>query len=80
MSSGAVTIDIGDATDVDRYSDGANCAAVGIVEFMASAIPDGFTNPYKVTGDNCVINAKLITFAATVEAGAFSVILAYKVL
>jgi hypothetical protein len=80
MSSGAVTIDIGDVTDVDRYADGVDCAAVGIKEFLTPAIPDGFTNPYKVTGANCVINAKLITFAATVEAGGFSVILAYRVL
>jgi hypothetical protein len=80
MSSGAVTIDIGDPDDVDRYCDGANCASVGVVDFLTSAIPDGFTNPYAVTGDNCLIQAKLITFAATVEAGGFSVILAYKTL
>lgn len=80
MTSGAMTIDIGDATDPDRYCDGADTAAVGIVEFMTSAIPAGFTTPYNATGDDCLIKATLATMAATIEAGAFSVILAARVL
>lgn len=79
MSSGAVTIDIGD-TDVDRYCDGANCASVGTVQFLAPAIPDGYTNRHKVTEATKLIKATLATYAATVEAGAFRVVIAYKCL
>ena len=80
MSSGAVTIDIGDADDADRYCDGADCASTGVVDFLTSAFPDGFTNPYRIAGDNNLIIATFATMAATIEAGAFSVILAYRVL
>lgn len=78
MTSGALTIDIGDATDPDRYCDGADCAAVGEVKFLAAAIPDGYTNRYKVTGANWIITLTLATFTATIEAGAFRVAIAYK--
>lgn len=86
MSSGAVTIDIGDIVDPDRYCDGANCAAVGTVEFIAPAIPDGYTNRHAVVDTNVASTATnliLLTFAtlaATVEVGQFRVILAYKTL
>lgn len=79
MSSGAVTIDIGD-TDVDRYCDGANCAAVGTVQFLASAIPDGYTNRHKITEATKVVTLTYATLAATVEVGAYRVVLAYKCL
>lgn len=79
MTSGALTIDIGDATDPDRYCDGANCASVGDVAFMAPAVPDGFTNRYQIpAGTNQTITATLATFTATIENGSFSVILAFK--
>ncbi len=86
MSSGAVTIDIGDIVDPDRYCDGANCAAVGTVEFLAPAIPAAYTTRHPVleTGNaSTATNLILLTFAslgATVEAGQFRVILAYKTL
>lgn len=81
MSSGAVTIDIGDATNPDRYADGVDCAAVGIKEFLTPAIPDGFTTRYEIpAGTDQTIIATLATFAATIEAGSFSVILAFKTL
>ena len=80
MTSGALTIDIGDATDPDRYCDGANCAAPGTVNFLAPVIPDGFTNPYVIESANTLLKATLATFTATIEAGAFSVIIAYRVL
>ena len=79
MSSGAVTIDIGD-TDVDRYCDGANCASVGTVQFLAPAIPDGYTNRHKITEATKLIKATFATLAATVEIGAFRVVIAYKCL
>lgn len=86
MTSGACTIDIGDDTDPDRYCDGANCAAVGAVNFLTPAIPDAFGSPYEVEAedssgnDTRVIKAKFASLAATIEAGEFWVILAYKTL
>lgn len=81
MTSGAMTIDIGDAGDADRYCDGANTAAVGVVDFLTPAIPAGFTTRYEIpAGDNQIVTATLATFAATIEAGSFSVIIAFKTL
>ncbi len=77
MSSGAVTIDIGD-TDVDRYCDGANCAATGTVQFLAPAIPAGYTTRHKITEATKVVTLTYATLAATVEVGAFRVVIAYK--
>jgi len=86
MSSGAVTFNIGDILDPDRYAVGINCAAVGTVEFISGTLPDGYTNRHKVvdTGDPTtstnVIKLTLATLAAVVEAGAFRVLLAWKAL
>lgn len=81
------TVDIGDAADVDRYCDGANCAAVGVQDFLASATTaDGFLNPIDVanTGvastDTGLIQMKIITEAGTMAAADVYVILAYKCL
>ncbi len=84
MTSGALTIDLGDIVDPDRYSDGANCASTGIVQCISSGFPDGFTNRYQTvdTGvaatTTTLILATLATFTATIEAGSFRVVLAYK--
>lgn len=80
MTSGACTIDIGDDDDPDRYCDGANCASVGVVDFLTPAIPAAFGTPYAVAGDNRVVKATFATLAATIEAGEFWVVLAYKCL
>lgn len=80
MTSGALTIDIGDSVDPDRYCDGANCASTGEVSFLAPAFPAAYTTRHKldaVAGTN-IITATLATFTATIEAGAFRVVLAYK--
>jgi hypothetical protein len=86
-NDGAFTVDVGDAADVDRYSDGANLAAVGIVEFLTSALTaDGFINPIDVknTGvastDTSRIQLKIITEAGTMAAADIYVVLAYKCL
>ena len=86
-TSGALTIDICDIVDVDRYCDGANCASTGVVDFLTSApLPDGLANPIPVaatgvsTTDTSVIIMTLATFTATIEAGEIYVILAYKCL
>lgn len=45
-----LTIDIGDDSDPDRYSDGMNlAAAAGIENFLDSAIPDSVPNPHVIT-------------------------------
>lgn len=86
-NDGAFTLDIGDAADVDRYCDGANCAAVGIQAFLASAqTADGFINPIQVentgvsTTDTGLVQMKIITEAGTMAAADVYVVLAYKCL
>lgn len=85
-TSGALTIDIGDAVDPDRYCDGANCASTGRVEFTSAAIPDGYTNRHEcvktgvTTTTTTLIKLTLATFTATIEAGQLRVVLAYKCL
>jgi hypothetical protein len=84
MSSGAVTIDIGDAVDADRYCDGANCASVGTVQFLAPAIPAAYTTRHKLVDTGAaattttLIKLTFATLGATVEVGQFRVVLAYK--
>jgi hypothetical protein len=84
MSSGAVSVDIGDAVDVDRYCDGANLAAVGTVQFLAPALPAAYTTRHECvdTGTAATTTTLVkLTFAilgATVEVGALRVVLAYK--
>ena len=86
-NDGAFTVDVGDAADVDRYSDGANLAAVGIVEFLTSATTaDGFINPVEVentgvtTTDTSLVQLKIITEAGTMAAANIYVVLAYTCL
>ena len=78
-TSGALTIDIGDVVDPDRYCDGANCAATGVVDFLTPAFPAGFgTRHYTdAATSTTLVTATLATFGATIEAGEFYVLLAY---
>lgn len=84
MSSGAVTFNIGDVVDADRYAVGINCASPGTVEFLSGTLPDGYANRHKVTDTGAtasstnLVKLTLATYAATVEAGAFRVVLAWK--
>lgn len=89
MTSGALTIHVGDIVDADRYCISANCAAPGVVPFIAAgatAFPAGFGTLHQLDGtgvsttDTTIIKATLATFTATIEAGEFYVILAYKCL
>lgn len=86
-NDGAFTVDVGDAADVDRYCDGANLAAVGVVDFLASATTaDGFLNPISVanTGvaatDTGRVQLKIITEGGTMANANIYVVLAYKCL
>lgn len=84
MSSGAVTFHIGDVLDADRYAVGINCASVGTVEFLSGTLPDGYVNRHKVVDTGApasstnLVRLTLATYGATVEAGAFRVLLGWK--
>lgn len=68
-AAATLTIDVGDAGDTDRYSDGFNAAAAGSQNFTTPAVPDGAINPYTTTADTVIV-AKIATIgtpAADVE-------------
>lgn len=76
----ALTLDIGDSTVGDRYSDGLNALALGQKNFVdGTAIPAACVTPIKVSGTTCLIKAKIAT-STTPAAGHFRVTLAYKCL
>jgi hypothetical protein len=82
-TSGALTLDIGDATDVDRYADGINAASAGEISFTSVAsttVPDGLHNRHKLTADTNILQVTLATFTATIEAGEIIFVIAYKTL
>lgn len=78
ITSGAATVDIGDSANPDRYCDGANIASVGTVQFLAPAIPEGYGTRHRTTDVTRFITLTFATLTATVEAGEFRVVLAYK--
>jgi len=86
MNDGAMTIDIGDIVNPDRYADGVDVAAAGIKEFLTSAFADGFATktPVVKTGvaatDTSLVTLTIATEAGTMEAGELYVVLAYKCL
>jgi hypothetical protein len=86
MTSGALNVHVGDVADPDRYCISANCAAPGVVDFIAAgatAFPAGLltrTDAVKsatAAKNTVLVTATLATFTATIEAGQFVVILAY---
>lgn len=87
MTSGALTVHVGDAVDADRYCVSANLATVGVVPFIASnatTFPAQLATRYHTeqtgvaTTDTSLITATLATFTATIEAGEFYVLLVWK--
>ena len=82
----ALTVDIGDIVDPDRYADGVNVLALGRKEFIdGTTIPDAVLNPLKVdatgvsTTDTSIVTFKIAT-STTPAAGHCTVYLAYKCL
>jgi hypothetical protein len=82
----ALTVDVGDIVDPDRYCDGASALALGKVEFChGTTVPDAVINPLKVnaTGvaatDTSIVTLKIAT-STTPAAGHFTVFLAYTCL
>lgn len=56
-----LTIDIGDAGDADRYSNGLNLATAGFHNFCEPAMPAGESTPYKVEEDNSDVVVTIAT-------------------
>ena len=57
-----LTMDIGDASDADRYADGINlAAAAGKVDFCSSAIPAGEDTPHAATSATADVIATIAT-------------------
>jgi hypothetical protein len=84
-TSGALTLDIGDVVDPDRYADGINAASVGIIEFcsvLSGTVPAALKTRHKVDAAAAtdLVTLTLATFGATIEAGELVVVLAYKTL
>lgn len=80
-TSGALTLDVGDATDPDRYADGINAASAGIIDFCSVAsttVPSALHTKYKTTGTTNLVTVTLATFTATIEAGELIFVIAYK--
>lgn len=82
----ALTVDVGDIVDPDRYSDGVDVLALGKKEFVhGTVVPDGETNPIEVeaTGvastDTSIVTFKIAT-STTPAAGRCWMNLAYKCL
>ena len=81
----ALTVDIGDLVDPDRYADGVDVLALGKKEFVhGTVVPDAVINPLKVvqtgsTDDTSVVRFKIAT-STTPAAGHCTVYLAYTCL
>jgi hypothetical protein len=85
MTSGALTIHVGDVVDSDRYCISANCAAPGVIDFIAAtatAFPAGFGTRHQTDAATAttLVTCTLATLTATIEAGEFYVSFAYKTL
>jgi hypothetical protein len=80
-TSGALTLDIGDSSDADRYADGVNCASAGTVDFtsvVSTTVPAGLHTRHEVTSTTRLVTLTLATFTATIEAGELIVVIAFK--
>lgn len=73
-----LTVDVGDSVDPDRYADGSDIAALGAVNFITAAVPDGAKNRHELTSTTRTVTLTVAT-AASLSAGAkVHVKLAYK--
>ncbi len=80
-----LTVDVGDATDPNRYADGVDAGAVGEDSFLAPAIPAAVATKYEVEkedssgNDTRLIQATWATLA-TPAAGVIHFLIAFKTL
>lgn len=85
MTTGALTIHVGDVVSPQRYCISANCAAPGVVPFIAAAatvFPAALATRHQCDPAlaTTLITATMATFTASIEAGEFYVLLAFKCL
>lgn len=76
-AAAALTIDVGDAGDADRYSDGFNAAAAGSQNLTTPAVPDGAINPYTLTADTVIV-AKIATITTPAAGVEIEFLIAYE--
>lgn len=76
-AAATLTIDVGDADDTDRYSDGFNAAAAGSQPFTTPAVPDGAINPYTLTADTVIV-AKIATIGTPAAGVQIEFLIAYE--
>jgi hypothetical protein len=75
-----LTIDIGDATDPDRYADGVDLAADDSPsEFCTPAIPDAVPNPFAITDALKDIVVTIATAASVTESADVVFVLAFDI-
>jgi hypothetical protein len=73
-----LTLDIGDAVDPDRYGDGLNLNAGGLVNFCSALpTPDGVHNPFRLT-EQAVIQALVVAANAITGGTILTFIIAYR--
>src|SRR5688572_15973596 len=67
-STGAVTIDVGFASDPDALADGMDCAAAGHIAFTSAAVPASGLAPAALAATDTTITATIATAAAAITA------------
>lgn len=73
----ALTVDIGDSADADRYADGLDIKDAGTSAFTTPAVPDGTLNPFTLTTDT-VIFADVKAASAVLDGIAIEFLIAYE--
>lgn len=82
-TAGALTLDVGDSVDPDRYADGINAAAVGSVPFtsvVSTTVPAALKTRHKVEDATRIVTLTLATLTGSRSAGELIVVLAFKAL
>ena len=73
----ALTVDIGDSADADRYADGLDIKDAGTSAFTTTAVPDGTLNPFTLTTDT-VIFADVKAASAVLDGIKIEFLIAYE--
>ena len=73
----ALTVDIGDSLEPDRYADGLDIKDAGTSAFTTPAVPDGTLNPFTLTTDT-VIFADVKAASAVLDGINIEFLIAYE--
>ena len=73
----ALTVDIGDSADADRYANGLDIKDAGTSAFTTPAVPDGTLNPFTLTTDT-VIFADVQAASAVLDGINIEFLIAYE--